>query len=202
MRIRSWIFPIAFIAVVLVVTIGALIVIEAVTEKNIGAIDLNHPDLKLRLDELRWTLQLLIVAAGLFAIAQGAAAFFNALTFTKQADDAIKRIEDLRRDAETRFPMFARGEVVRREAYASLSDIFGDPFFLDWRTSAYEKLELVERQKLLSVERFIGIELLPHPGGPVEYVRDLRRLANFYASKHRYENRLNQAQRSDLERSE
>jgi hypothetical protein len=188
--------------VVLVISIGALLVIAALTQKNIGAIDLNQQDLKVRLDELRATLQLLIVAAGLFAVAQGAAAFFNALTFTKQADDAIKRIQDQAREAESRFPMFARGEVVRREAYASLADIFRDPFFLDWRTSAYERLDLLDRQKLLSVERFIGIELLPHPGGPEGFVRDLRRLANFYASKHRYDTSKTQAQWTDLERSE
>jgi hypothetical protein len=202
MHIRSWIFPVTFIAIVLVVSSGAFLVIASLTQKNIGAIDLDHQDLKVRLDELRATLQMLILVAGLFTIAQGAAAFFNALSFTKQADDAIKRIQDLASDAESRFPMFAQGEVVRREAYASLADIFSDPFFLDWRMSAYERLDLLNRQKLLSVERFIGIELLPHPGGSEEYVRDLRRLANFYASKHRYDASKAQAQWTDLERSE
>lgn len=202
MRFRTWILPILFILVALVLSGGAFLVILSLTQKTIGSIDLNSQDLKVRLDELRATLQLLIVVAGLFTVAQGAAAFFNAMTFTKQADDAIKRIQDQTRDAESRFPMFARGEIVRREAYASLADIFRDPVFLDWRMSAYERLELLDRQKLLSVERFIGIELLPHPGGSVEYVRDLRRLANFYASKHRYESSRGQAQWTDLERSE
>jgi hypothetical protein len=135
-------------------------------------------------------------------VVQGAAAYFNAQTFTKQADDALKNIKEQASEVERRYPIFARQEAFRREAYASLADIFSDPFFLDWRISAYERLDLLDRQKLLSVERFIGIELLPHPGGPDEYVRDLRRLANFYASKHRYDCKKNQAQWADLERAE
>jgi hypothetical protein len=179
-----------------------MLIIGTLTQKHIGAIDLNSQDLKVRLDELRVTLQLLIVSAGLFAIAQGASAFFNAQSFTKQADDAIKRIQEQAREAEARYPMFARTEAVRREAYAQLADIFRDPFFLDWRTPLYQRLTLANRQLLLSVERFIGIELLPHPGGHDEYVRDLRRLANFYASKHRYDAAHGGAQWADLERSE
>jgi hypothetical protein len=198
----AWTLPVAFIALVVVLTFAAILIVATITQRNIGAVDLNGQDLKVRLDELRTTLQMLIVAAGLFAIAQSASAFFNAQSFTKQADDAIKRIQEQAREAEARYPMFARTEAVRREAYAYLADVFRDPFFLDWRTSAYERLGLLERQSLLSVERFIGIELLPHPGGPAEYVRDLRRLANFYASKHRYDQRHDQAQWSDLERSE
>jgi len=204
MRRRPWIFPVTFIVVVLVLTIGTLFVIWAITENNLGPINLKVPDLNSRLDELRSTIQFLIVAAGLFALAQGAASFFSAVSFTKQADDAIKRINDKARDAETSFPIFARVEDARRDAYASLADIFRDPYFLDWRTTTYERLGLLDRQKLLSVERFISIELVPYPGEPEEYVRDLRRLANFYASKHRYEAEAPraQAQWADLERSE
>lgn len=201
---RSVVLAVVFIAVVLVLSIGSLFVIWSITAKNIGPIDLDHLDLKTRLDELRGTLQTLIVVAGLFALAQAAAAAFNAGNFTKQAEDAIKRISDQARDAETRYPVYARVENLRREAYASLADIFGDTYFLNWSTPSFEKLSPLNRQKLLSVERLICIELLPHPGGSEEYVRDLRRLANFYASKHRYEADPSRAQPqwTDLERSE
>src|SRR5262245_54344547 len=99
-RTPSWMMPVAFIAVVLVIATASLWVIGAIIQKNVGQLDLNSQDLKVRLDELRATLQLLILAAGLFAIAQGAAAFFNAQTFTKQADDAIKRIQEQAAEAE------------------------------------------------------------------------------------------------------
>lgn len=202
MRRYNWMLPVGFIAAVLVISFSAFWVMSTITQSQVGGVDLNSQDLKVRLDELRWSLQMLILAAGLFAVAQGAAAFFNAQSFSKQAEDAIKRVQEQAREAEARYPVFARTETVRHEAYASLADIFADPFFLDWRESAYVRLGIERRQKLLSVERFIGIELVRHPGGPAEYVRDLRRLANFYASKHSYEAARGGAQWVDLERSE
>ena len=141
-------------------------------------------------------------AAALFAIAQGATAWFSADAFTKKAEDTSKRIEDIEKEIRSNFPNYERGEKFRREAYAVLHIILGDGEGLDWRDNFYERFEFGERQKLLSVERHLGIELSSRPENDPSYPWDLRRLANFYVSKFQFENRHGYAYYGDLERAE
>ena len=163
-----------------------------------GANDGGVQDLQHKVDELKWVLTVLLGAAGLFTIAQGAAAFFTAQTFVKQAEDAVKRVQDVASDAERRYPVFSKAEEARRDAYRALAATFyGDG--LDWRDSLYDQMAVVDRQRLLSVERFVGLEFIAIAENDAEYAANLRRLANFYASKYVSEGRT---YRGDRERAE
>jgi hypothetical protein len=207
-RVLARLLPICLICVVLVATYGGIRKIESLSDasqKSAGtpatATPLTLEELKARLDDLKWILGLIVTAAGLFAVAQAAAAFFNAQTFTKQSEDAIKRIQDLEKDAEDRYPIFLRTEQSRKEAYRSLAFAFQDEGF-DWRDRLYDKMPLRERQHLLSVERFVGLEFLPIRGSEIEFAHNLRRLANFYASKFLHEHERDFGNLADLERAE
>lgn len=155
-------------------------------------------DLQRKIDELKWILGVILGAAGLFTIAQGAAAFFTAQTFVKQADDAVKRVQEIAADAERRFPVFSKAEEARRDAYRALAATFyGEG--LDWRDTLYEQMNVTDRQRLISVERFVGLEFIGWAEGDPDFPMNLRRLANFYASKYVSDERVH---RGDLERSE
>ena len=154
-------------------------------------------DLGHKIDDQRWILGLILGAAGLFAIVQGAAAFFTAQTFVRQADDALKRVQEVTADTLKRYPVFSKAEEARRDAYRALAATFsGDG--LDWRNELYERMPLLDRQRLISVENFVGIEFIAWEHDP-DFAVNLRRLANFYASKFVSEG---QESRGDLERSE
>jgi len=155
-------------------------------------------DLQHKIDDLKWILTLILGAAGLFVIAQGAAAFFTAQTFVKQADDAVKRVQEIALDAERRYPVFAKAEEARRDAYRALAATFyGDG--LDWRDTLYDQMQVTDRQRLISVERFIGLEFLGWAENDPNFAVHLRRLGNFYASKYVSEGRT---YRGDRERAE
>lgn len=203
-----WVLFIFLFAVVITVVWFGLSQIHTLTapiQKAAGtpstATALTVEELKTRLDDLKWLLTLLIGAAGLFVIMQAAAAFFNAQSFTKQSEEAIKRLNDMAADVQARFPLFTAIEVARRESYRDLPPSLGEEGF-DWRDRVYEQMSPYERQRLLSVERFISIEFLPHPEGSEEYARKLRHLAGFYASKFRYERARNAPYLADLEHAE
>jgi hypothetical protein len=95
-------------------------------------IDDRVKDLRGKIDDLKWILTMILGAAGLFTIAQGAVAFFTAQTFVKQADDAVKRVQEVAIDAERRYPIFSRAEEARREAYRALAAAFSSEGS-DWR---------------------------------------------------------------------
>jgi len=63
-------------------------------------------------------------------------------------------------------------------------------------------MELPKRQKLLSVERFIGIEFLRRPDDDLAYTQNLQRLAHFYISKFKFEKGQNFGYLGDLERAD
>lgn len=155
-------------------------------------------DLQRKIDELKWILGVILGAAGLFTIAQGAAAFFTAQAFVKQADEAVKRVEEVASDAERRYPVFSKAEEARRDAYRALAATFyGD--WSDWRDALYDQMSVYDRQRLFSIERFIGIEFVGWAEGDPDFSANLRRLANFYASKYVSEG---QVHKGDRERSE
>jgi hypothetical protein len=169
----------------------------------------DDPGFKTVFDELKWLLTLIVTTAGFFAIAQSAAAWFSAQSFGRQAEDALDRIKEIESDLRERYPLFSRADQLRREAYHELaltlraaSKANNEDEGLDWRESFYDNMPVEDRQRLLSVERFITIDLLDGFPGEDSYLEDLRRLANFYSSKFEYEHRLGFGQLGDLERSE
>jgi hypothetical protein len=169
---------------------------------------LSPEELKARLDDLKWLLTLLIGVAAIFAIAQSAAAFFNAQTFTKQSEDALKRIQEAARDAEENYPTYAAElELTKRATDRILAEKLEKKDF-DWRDSVYGELDLADRQRVLAIDRIIAVEARYQLGQTKDEVRvqadalALRRLAQFFASKYLYERRRNAANLADLEKAE
>jgi hypothetical protein len=176
------------------------------------------PDLddytKARMDELRWMLTIIGSLAAFFAIAQSAAAYFSAQSYTKSADEAIDRIQNQEASVRARYPLFEEVERARDEAYTALrrdlkhvskveDDTAADPLealvFID---RFYSGMPIEKRQNLLSVESFASIDLARNRISDEEYSNDLVRLAVFYESKFVYEDRLKRGNIADLERAE
>jgi tetratricopeptide (TPR) repeat protein len=208
-------FPWIFIGVAASLTAWGLLQVSRVeagalqTSQPLSAEELRNgfDALKSRIDEMKWTLTIIMTVAGLFSVAQAAAAYFSSQTFTKQAEDALKKIGDIQKDMESKFPMFSDYERLRNEAYRQLaytlreiSSVNQDEGY-DWRENLFESMELQKRQELLSVERFIGIEFLHRPVEDVEYTNNLRRLAQFYIAKFEYEQDRKFGYLGDIERA-
>jgi len=190
------------------ITFGIRNVRDLVVHAQDQAKPITAEDLKKGVDDLKWALGLIVTAAGLFAIAQATAAWFSSQTFTKQAEDALERISEIQKDVESRFPMFSDYERLRNEAYNELeqnlraaSSSNKDEGY-DWREDLYERMGLPNRQKLLSVERYIGIEFLRRPEDDITYIQNLQRLAHFYISKFKFEKSRNFGYLGDLERAD
>lgn len=209
LRLLPRYIPVVFILFVVSVTLyGLLSVRSLVVHAQGGSQALTAEDLKARVDDLKWALGLIVTAAGLFAIAQGAAAWFSSQTFNRQAGDALSRISEIQTDVELRFPVFSDYEKLRNEAYRELEqNLLGASDSdraegYDWREDLYERMELPNRQKLLSVERFIGIEFLRRPNDDLSYTQNLQRLAYFYTSKFNFEWGQKFGYLGDLERAD
>lgn len=157
--------------------------------------------LKTKEDDLKWILAFILGAAGLFAAAQAASTWFSAQSFTKQAEDGLSRMEKMERDAKTCYPLFAETEARRTQALESLKRILPDEGF-NWQRHFYERLPLIQRQELLSVERFLSYEVAGQNADNVEYARTLRKLAQFYFSKFIYEKGRGFGYFDDIERAE
>jgi hypothetical protein len=178
--------------------------------------------LEKRVAMLQALLGWVLAAVGLFTLIQGAFAAFGAYNFVQQADRimadmkdrqkaaieqlsehsrqmtergeaAVKNIEVLALDVRARYPMFHRAEQARREAFESLRRSIENG---DWREGLYEQLGVRERQRLLSVENFVGLEFLESAD---DIAGDLRLMGNFYASKYVSEGRTNP---TDLDRAQ
>jgi tetratricopeptide (TPR) repeat protein len=200
------VLPIAFVLIVAFVTAYGFLKIEGLVVR--AQSPLTAEELKTRVDDLKWGLGLIVTAAGLFAIAQATAAWFSSQTFTKQAEETLARISEIQDDVELRFPVFSDYERLRSEAYGELersllsASISNRDEGYDWREDLYERMELPNRQKLLSVERFIGIEFLRRPNDDVAYTQSLQRLAHFYISKFKFEKSQGFGYLGDLERAD
>jgi hypothetical protein len=201
--------PLAFIVFVVAETLHGLSDVWIINAHAQGpAPTLTAEDIKSKLDDLKYTLNLIVTAAGFFAVAQAAAAWFSSQTFTKQAEDALKRIAEIEKDVELRYPVFSDYEKLRNEAYRELeqgllsASVSNKDEGYDWRENLYERMELPARQKLLSVERFIGIEFLRRPADDAAYTQNLQRLAHFYISKFKFEKGHDFGYLGDLERAD
>lgn len=205
-RLIPQILPLAFILAVGVVTAYGFLKIESLVVQ--ARAPLTSSDLKAQMDDLKWGLGLVITAAGLFAIAQASASWFSSQTFTKQAEETLKQISGIQEDVNRRFPIFSDYEQLRKEAYSDLErslrsvSVSNKEEGYDWREDLYERMSLPIRQRLLSVERFIGVEFLQHPEDETAYTQSLQRLAHFYISKFKFERSQGFGYLGDLERAD
>lgn len=155
---------------------------------------------KLKEDVVRY-LEWVIGIAGIFAVAQTIAAGFAAQSFSDQAKESVDRTETQLDRFKQEYEGLVLAEEIRDDALKVLIKLIPKVEGLDWRNSLYEKLEAWERQRLLSVERYLGYDLkLDTRDKNAPSV--LRLLANFYVSKFEFENKFNSAQIADLERAE
>ena len=187
----------------------------------------DHADaLMEREEDLKWILGFILGAAALFAFAQGASTWFSAESFNKQAEDSLgrakesetsarnilaeigksadKAAKDIERQAaelQVKYPLFSDEEERRKQALDDLRRIFPDEAF-NWQRDDYENMPVFERQKLLSIERFISYEIAGRQDPDEIYAGRLRRLARFYWSKFIYERKHGSGNYADLDHAE
>jgi tetratricopeptide (TPR) repeat protein len=189
---RIW--PLLFVAFAVAASLHGLQAVGGIA----GAPGQPNPEQLRALEEIRWTLQVVVIAAGLFAGAQAGFSYLNAQAFTKQAEDAVKRIETLREELESRFPKFMEAEGMEREAGKTLDELGK---VADWRGS-YESLDLRRRQRLLTVDSWVAMDMRPRVQDAGAYGRSLYRMALLYGSKYKYNRSLGGGSMGDVERAE
>ncbi|MGC2300749.1 MAG: hypothetical protein WA476_18210, partial [Acidobacteriaceae bacterium] len=194
-------------------------------EKQYASVD----DLvKAPIDELKWTLEMIGALAAFFVIAQGAAAYFSATTYTSQADksvadmdkalsrmnEAVKAIDKIQQGIKRRYPLFEELEQERTQEFENLKVAIAKLSVspsgqkateaLSWNIKQilYPSLGVENRQKILSLESFASINLHPGTAGKDDWSDNLRRYAIFYQSKFEYEKSIGIASFADLERAE
>lgn len=172
--------------------------------------------LKQREEDLKWVLGFILGAAALFALAQGVSAWFSAESFNKQAEQSLKKansaakkIEKRATELQEKYPLFSEEERRRKQAFDDLERIFKEASPVqkpdegfNWQRNYYTKMPLLERQKLLSTERFISYEIAGKKDPDDVYARRLRRLALFYWSKFIYERKHGSGNYSDIDHAE
>jgi hypothetical protein len=206
--LAKWL-PLTFIAVILVLVCFGLRSVAVLAADAKGDASFTPSELKDRVDELKWTLGLIVTAAGLFTLAQVVAAGFSAHNFAKQADDVLDGLKKLESEVKARYPVFADTEERRAEAYENLTRMLtatssvNDPDEgFDWRRFYYGTKSLVERQEILSFERLVPYEIASQHESKEVFVRQVRHLARFYWSKFVFEQGRGFGYFGDLERAE
>ncbi len=168
--------------------------------------------LKPRIEELKWLLTIIATIGGFFAIAQGAASWFSAQIYTRQAEEGLKAITAAQEAIKAKYPLFEHVESIRKEAIAALNNVFtaaskapdswaGNTEALDWEDNLFRILGVEARQKLLSVESFTSIDLDPAFSAD-EHADILRKFSLFYRAKYLYEDSVTEGSFDDLERAE
>jgi hypothetical protein len=201
--LAKW-MPWTFIGVILIFVYfaGANVVLLADDAKNTAT--LTAPELKDRVDELKWILEMIVGTAGLFTIAQGIAAGFSAKSFSDQAEGILA-------DAKSRFEIFQLLEARRVSATGYLAGLEGslssssplhdaDEGF-NWQRKFYEKMLLATRENLLSVEHIFPYVVVGKTDPANVYARNLRYLAQFYWAKFVYERERGLGYLEDIERA-
>ena len=173
-----------------------------------------HPSadaLRTDIDEVKWLLTLIIGIAAVFTVLQAGAAWFSASSYREQADEKLKKMDEMRESFLARYPMLLDVEKKRAEAHAYLTHALekaskaDDPDAspteaLSWLDDFYRNWDPAKRQLVLSVESFVSIDL--YPGRVANEAEDLKRFAIFYHSKFRNEKVLKVASFQDLERAQ
>lgn len=174
-------------------------------EKQLQELKNEADGLKTKEDDLKWILGLIITVAGLFTIAQGVAAWFNAQSFTQQAEKMLA-------EAKARFSVFSMLQERRDDAYTKLTNLeqalaLSSPVNspdegFDWRRRFYEKIPLKLRRELLSAEQIFPYEVIGQNEPADVFARNLRRMAQFYWSKFIYERDWGTGHLADLEHAQ
>jgi hypothetical protein len=188
--------PWTFIGVILIFVYFGVANVVLLADDAKSTATLTAAELKDRIDELRWILELILAASGLFTIAQGIAAGFSAKSFSDQAEGMLAEIKG-------RFPVFQLLEERRKEANANLPNL--DQAFTQNSLAqslggrSYGNLSLKFRQQLLSAERTFPYEFVGRDEPPEVFARNLRRLAQFYSAKFTYECERGSGSLGDIE---
>jgi hypothetical protein len=158
----------------------------------------NKPDYDKDKEDIKRYLEWVIAVAGIFAVAQTVAAGFAAQSFTQQAQRDLKEIEEWKKkyanlsDLDDKQNRALEG---LREAYrrlkgeapakggAQAAELVD---WLDWRRKLYGSMEVLKRQELLSIDRYLGFDLKLNRF----QANIIRMLANFYVSKYEHEEEL------------
>jgi hypothetical protein len=202
--LSRWI-PLGFIAVIVVLLSFGVADLRALAANSPAETTLTAAQLKDKIDELRWILELILAAAGLFTIAQGIASGYSASSFSEQAERLIA-------SAKERLATFTMLEARMKDAaanrdnlehsLASNSPIHDADEGFNWRRRLYEEIPLQTRQQILSTEKFYPYVLSGETDQRPVYERMLRYFAQFYWSKFVYERKFGLGQIEDLERAE
>jgi hypothetical protein len=171
-------------------------------------------------------LEWVIGIAGFFTIAQTLAAGFAAQSFSADAEKRLKEIDALKVETRKELEAFNEkhrnailAEDARIKSIRSLRHVYeqgvltesGVPGaatqkqidWLDLRYNLFGKMDVIERQRLLSIDRYLGFDLqLESMKDDLERANTLRVMANFYISKFEYESKLHMAHWPDLQRAE
>ena len=196
--------PIGFICVIILLVYFGVTTLQVLAAKSPADATLTAAELKDKIDELRWVLELILAASGLFTIAQGIAAGFSAKSFSDQAEGMLA-------EAMSRFKVFKLIEDRRNSATAYLASLESsltssspledaDEGF-NWQRRFYEKMLLATREELLSAEQIFPYVVVGKADPADLYARNLRYLAQFYWAKFVYERERGLGYLEDIERA-
>ena len=148
-----------------------------------------------RADDTRNLLVYLIAIGGFITTLQGLFAYFSVQNYTKQADEAVKKLSEFRASAEKseldaqqrlrtieeKAPLFSQFDAVINKAVDQLLGFFGES---DTITERYVTIPPLEREEIRYYERGIaGLEVLEVPAMNQKLADIFRGLSIFYASK-------------------
>jgi len=187
--------PWLFIGVILILVFYGIGDIRVLAAKSKADATLTAAELKDKIEDLKWILELILAASGLFTIAQGIAAGFSARSFADEAKGMLAEIKG-------QFPVFKLLEERRQEAVANLPNLdqaFAKISSYGLGNRAYGNLPFKLRQELLSAETFLPYRFMGRDDPPEVFALNLKRLAQFYSAKFTYEQKLGSGSLEDLE---
>ncbi len=138
----------------------------------------------------QWLLSIVLAAAGLLTIAQGAFAFFSTQNYVKQADDAVGKIKDLAGEVRARYPMFSQMEQTLEAAFRRLGEL---ALRLDLDQNLYDDSDPRTRQEILALEGLAAMHFVVSSGRAPRIVTQIRLLGKFYADKYASAAKTNKA---------
>jgi len=210
--LAKWL-PVTFICVIIVLVCFGVADLRVLAATSQADATLTAAELKDRIEELRWILELILATSGLFTIAQGVAAGFSAKSFADEAKDKLaeikqesqafqKRAESVLDEATSQFKTLRLLEDRRREAIDNLPNL--DQAFIKISSyslggRSYGNLPPMLRQQLLSAERVFPYEFMGRDEPPDVFARNVRRLAQFYSAKFSYERERGSGSLGDIE---
>lgn len=150
----------------------------ATPDDRVALLEQRIAELEADAGDIRQLLTLLLLVGGFYTALQGVFNYYSVQNFTKQAESELGRIKEMVSDVQGRFPMFAVIEKRRREAFDDLAATLPN----DWRDEGYTALEIETRQRIFSLEAFVGLEFSGTPDRRV--AQNLYNLGRFYGSKY------------------